>query len=129
MEQNLNDWHQMMIINLTECIPSIFKNQVVQSLTKLHHSHYHTLRSMKMYIRLCASHAVQMDKIFTIGLPQHIVVSIYRKIGTPSELRSEAAKMGITFIEKLGALLLIALYLNQSDDAQSTKFLFKVHVS
>ena len=100
-KKDLDGWDCTMMNNLAECPTSIFKKQIARASSKLHPHHYHTLRSMTTYIRLCASHSFQMEKLSVSRYPRSLVASIHRKIGTPTELRSEAAKMGVSIVEKL----------------------------
>ncbi|OEU06873.1 hypothetical protein FRACYDRAFT_252779 [Fragilariopsis cylindrus CCMP1102] len=100
IKQNLDDWDYRMTTNLSSCFPVQFE-KVVRTSSELHPHHYLTLQAMKMYVRLCASQAVQMENLSKLGYPRSTVASIHRKFGSPDRLRSDAARMGISIIEKL----------------------------
>ena len=100
IKQNLDDWDYRMTTNLSSCFPVQFE-KVIRTSSELHPHHYLTLQAMKMYVRLCASQAVQMENLSKLGYPRSTVASIHRKFGSPDRLRSDAARMGISIIEKL----------------------------
>jgi hypothetical protein len=101
IKQNLEDWDYQMMRNLSNCLPCEFEKKVVRTSSELHPHHYLTLRSMKMHVRLCASQAVQMENFSKSRYPQSMVASIHRRFGTPDRHRSDAARMGISLVEKL----------------------------
>jgi hypothetical protein len=101
IKQNLDDLDFKMRMDLTGCLPSEFEKEVIHTSSELHPHHYLTLRSMKMYILLCASQAAEMENLSNSGYPRSMVASIHRKFGTPAKHRSEAARMGISIVEKL----------------------------
>ena len=102
IKQYLDYWDREMMKNLSNCIPVEFEEKVIRvTSSELHPHHYLTLRSMKMHVRLCASQAVEMENLSKLGYPRSMVASIHRKLGSPDRHRSEAARMGISIIEKL----------------------------
>ncbi|OEU17854.1 hypothetical protein FRACYDRAFT_238282 [Fragilariopsis cylindrus CCMP1102] len=100
IKQNLDFWDYKMTTNLSNCLPGEFEKTVIRISSELHPHHYLTLRSMKMHICLCASQAVQMGNISNSSYPRSTVASIHRRFGTPDRHRSDAARMGISIIEK-----------------------------
>lgn len=96
----LEDMDYKMMTNLSNCLPGEFEKQVIRISSELHPHHYLTLRSMKMYVRLCVSQAVGMENLSKSGYPRSTVASIHRKFGSPDRNRSDAARMGISIIEK-----------------------------
>ena len=101
IKQNLDDLDHKMMTNLSNCLPGEFEKKVIRTSSELHPHHYLTLRSMKMHVRLCTSQAVVIENLSSSGYSRSMVASLHRKFGTPDRHRSEAARIGISIIEKL----------------------------
>jgi len=98
IEGELDQWESKMMMDISQCAPNAFKRQITKASKKLHPHHYLTIRAMKTYVRLCASQAVHMTQLSSSGYPPKVVAQVLRKFGKPSDLRSEAASMGITLV-------------------------------
>ena len=101
VELELRMWERKMQLDLSQCLPEALKRFMDRISSNLHPQHFLTLRAMKMYVRLCASHAAQMDRLHMLGMPPQVVVTIKRRFGTPSKLYSEAARIGISLVLRM----------------------------
>lgn len=90
-------WKILMVTNPHIISMSKMKDQIEIISSKLHPQHFHTLGAMKHYIAICLS----MTEMIEIFSELHFPPSLLGEFGTPVKILSEAAKMGVSLIERI----------------------------
>ena len=84
------------------CSISKMKNDMKAIAAKLHPQHFLVLDFMDCIMEICVMQAVDIEIMrLIIGVPLPIVALARGDMGTPIQLRREAAEMGVALVQKL----------------------------
>lgn len=87
--------------NPAACSISKVKNKMKAIAAELHPQHFLVLDFMDKIMELCVMQAVDIEIMPFIGVPSPIVALAQGDMGTPIQLRREAAEMGVALVQKL----------------------------